>query len=84
MNRGRGRQKIFHGDEYYESFLNTLSEARERFCLEVHAHCLIGNHYNLLVKTPEGNLRRAMRHINGVYTQRYNRDCKLNCVTAHY
>jgi hypothetical protein len=31
------------------------------------------NHYHLLIKTPEGNLGRAMRHINGLYTQRYNR-----------
>ena len=27
----------------------------------------------LLVKTPEGNLQRSMRHVGGVYTQRYNR-----------
>jgi putative transposase len=33
----------------------------------------MGNHYHLLVKTPEANLGRAMRHINGLYTQRYNR-----------
>ena len=31
------------------------------------------NHYHLLVHTPLGNLSRRMRHINGVYTQRYNR-----------
>jgi putative transposase len=31
------------------------------------------NHYHLLLSTPEGNLNRVMRHINGVYTQRYNR-----------
>ena len=31
------------------------------------------NHYHLLIQTPEGNISRAMRHINGVYTQRFNR-----------
>lgn len=30
-------------------------------------------HYHLLVQTPDGNLSRGMRHINGVYTQRFNR-----------
>lgn len=30
------------------------------------------NHYHLLIRTPLGNLSRAMRHLNGVYTQRYN------------
>lgn len=72
MNRGRGRQQIFHGAAYYEDFLQSLSEAHRRFNLEIHAYCLMGNHYHLLVKTPQGNLSRAMRHINGVYTQRYN------------
>ena len=73
MNRGRDRQNIFHGDEYYEAFLLSLSEAHQRFGLQVLCYCLMSNHYHLLVKTPEANLGRAMRHINGVYTQRHNR-----------
>ena len=31
------------------------------------------NHYHLLVQTPDANLSRCMHHINGVYTQRFNR-----------
>ncbi len=73
MNRGRGRQKIFHDDDYVMAFLTALAEAHERFGLQIHAYCLMENHYHLLVKTPEGNLQRAMRHVGGVYTQRYNR-----------
>lgn len=73
MNRGRGRQKIFHGDDYFHAFLATLSEAHERFGLEVHAYCMMSNHYHLLVKTPQANLQRAMRHIGSQYSQRYNR-----------
>lgn len=73
MNRGRGRQKIFHGAKYYESFLATLAESHVRFDAVVHAYCLMGNHYHLLIETPRANLDRIMRHINGVYTQRYNR-----------
>ena len=73
MNRGSGRQAIFHDEAYFQAFLQTLSESHERFGLEIHAYCLMTNHFHLLVKTPEGNLQRAMRHIGGVYTQRYNR-----------
>jgi len=73
INRGRGRRCIFHSNEYYEAFIQCLSEANSRFGIEVHAYCLMGNHYHLLIKTPRGNLGRAMRHIDGVYTQRYNR-----------
>ena len=73
MNRGRRRENIFHDDVYYQMFIQTLEEAALRFNIEVHAYCLMTNHYHLLLKTPEGNLQRAMRHIGGVYTQRYNR-----------
>lgn len=73
MNRGRDRQNIFHNEEYYEAFLLSVSEAHHRFGLQVLCYCLMSNHYHLLVKTPEANLGRAMRHINGLYTQRHNR-----------
>lgn len=33
----------------------------------------MSNHYHLLIHTPDANLSRSMRHLNGVYTQRYNR-----------
>lgn len=73
MNRGRGRQLIFPESDFYQAFLQGIDEAHRRFGLEVHAYCLMGNHYHLLVRTPRGNLSRAMRHVNGLYTQRYNR-----------
>ena len=72
MNRGQGRQNVYHGERYYEYFLDCLEQAHKRFALEVHAYCLMSNHYHLLVRTPRGNLSRCMRHINGVYTQHHN------------
>lgn len=54
-------------------FLEILSSATELFDIEIHAYCLMDNHHHLLIKTPRGNLSKAMRHINGLYTQRYNR-----------
>jgi putative transposase len=39
----------------------------------VHSYCLMTNHYHLLIKTPDANLGRAMKHINGLYTQYFNR-----------
>ena len=73
MNRGGGRRSIFHGQQYYLGFLDCLDQAHTRFGVEIQAYCLMGNHYHLLIKTPRGNLSRAMRHINGVYTQYYNK-----------
>ena len=65
MNRGRARQAIFHNSEYYSAFLKTLEEAYSRFDAEIHAYCLMDNHYHLLIGTPRANLDRIMRHING-------------------
>ncbi len=73
MNRGRGRRWIYHGNAYYEAFLKTLEESHERYEAKFHAYCLMGNHYHLLIETPLANLDQIMRHINGLYTQRYNR-----------
>ena len=78
MNRGAGRQTIFPNSFYYKLFLITIAEAVSQFDIEIHAYCLMGNHYHLLIKTPRANLSRAMRHINGIYTQRYNRSKKTD------
>ena len=78
MNRGRGRQKIYWGFQDYQRFLELLEETCQMWGLKVYAYCLMPNHYHLLVETPEGNLSRCMRHLDGIYTQRYNRAHKTD------
>jgi REP element-mobilizing transposase RayT len=73
MNRGRRRENIFLQSDDFEAFLKIVRESAERWNVNVAAYCLLSNHYHLLLQTPEGNLARCMRHINGVYTQRFNR-----------
>ena len=73
MNRGRRGEKIFEGKEDYRSFVELLEELAEVFNVNVAAYCLMTNHYHFLVQTPDANLSRSMRHLNSVYTQRYNR-----------
>lgn len=73
MNRGRRGELIFTGTKDYEGFVDLLHEALDLWQIKISAYCLMSNHYHLLIQTPLGNLSRCMRHINGVYTQRYNR-----------
>ena len=73
MNRGNNRQPIFLNDHDYEIFLETLKETSRLFDIKVLSFCLMVNHYHLLLCTPRANLSRAMRHLNGIYTQRFNR-----------
>lgn len=78
MNRGAGRKAIYAHDEHRQIFLELLRELQEMFKAETHAYCLMDNHYHLLLSTPLGNLSRSMRHLNGVYTQRYKRTEKID------
>lgn len=73
MNRVAGRGLVFKERWTTELFLHLLQDLYQRFDIECHAYCLMGNHYHLLLRTPEPNLGRAMRHFNGLFTQRFNR-----------
>jgi putative transposase len=73
MNRGLSRQLIYKCDEHRNIFLELLAEIHQRFGVQIHAYCLMGNHYHLLLHTPKSNLSRAMRHLDGVYTQKFNK-----------
>lgn len=71
--RGDGREAIYLTDDDRRMFLAVLGEVSDQCNWTVHAYCLMGNHYHLLVETPDANLSRGMRQLNGIYTQRFNR-----------
>ncbi|HVY53121.1 MAG TPA: transposase, partial [Gammaproteobacteria bacterium] len=62
MNRGAGQRKIYKTSFHRNKFIELLGESNKLFGIEIHAYCLMDNHYHLLVKTPHANLSRAMRH----------------------
>ena len=71
--RGDRREAIFEDDQDRRMFLATLQQVVGRFNWVCHAWCLMDNHYHLLIQTPDGNLSRGMRQLNGVFTQASNR-----------
>jgi putative transposase len=73
MNRGRRGEAIFINNEDRGIFIELLKESVEQWNVKIAAYCLLTTHYHLLVQTPDANVSRCMRHINGVYTQRFNR-----------
>lgn len=73
-SRGDGRDDIYIDDKDRSSFLVVLAQVCDRFNWVCHSYCLMGNHYHLLIETPESNLSQGMRQLNGVYTQRFNRN----------
>ena len=72
-SRGNRRGSIFIDDVDRRAFLEVLSSVVNRFAWVCHAYCLMGNHYHMLVETPDPNLSRGMHWLNGVFTQRFNR-----------
>jgi REP element-mobilizing transposase RayT len=72
-SRGDGREDIYLSDDDRLAWLATLAQVCERFHWVCHAWCQMSNHYHLVVETPEANLSKGMRQLNGVYTQRFNR-----------
>ena len=72
-SRGNGGDATYVDNEDRKQWLAVLDHVCERFSWTTHAYCQMGNHYHLLVETPDGNLGQGMRQMNGVYTQRFNR-----------
>jgi len=71
--RGDGRELIFLDTGDRQDFLERLAQEVEQQRWRCPAYCLMGNHYHLLLETPEPNLARGMRRLNGAYTQSFNR-----------
>jgi putative transposase len=77
MSRGNGQQNIFRGDVDRQDFLKTLAEACEKTGFQVHAYCLMRNHFHLVVETPNANLVAGMKWFLSTYTIRYNHRHRL-------
>ncbi|MBK1621624.1 addiction module toxin RelE [Lamprobacter modestohalophilus] len=72
-SRGDRREAIYHDDEDRQMWLNLLGEVCDRFNWRCHAYCQMTNHYHIVIETPDANLSKGMRHLNGVFTQKINR-----------
>jgi putative transposase len=78
MSRGDRREEIFRDDADRRRFLETLGAVCEKTGWQVHAYCLMSNHFHLVVETPRANLVEGMKWFLGTYTMRFNRRHKLS------
>lgn len=73
MARGNARMPIYLDDRDHRRFLELLGQVVHRYALQCWAYCLMPNHYHLVLQTHDDNLSIAMRQLNGVYAQWWNR-----------
>jgi len=70
MSRGDRREDIFLNDVDRHDFLKTLAEACQKTGWQIHAYCLMRNHYHLVLETPNANLVPGMAWLQSTYTIR--------------
>jgi REP element-mobilizing transposase RayT len=68
----------FLDDVDRKTFLETLGATCQRTGWQVHAYCLMTNHFHLVVETPRANLVEGMKWLLGTYAMRFNRRHKLS------
>jgi REP element-mobilizing transposase RayT len=77
MSRGDHREPIFLEAADRAMFLSTLAEVCAKTDWQVHAYCLMNNHFHLVLESPKANLAEGMKWLLGTYTARFNRKHRL-------
>ena len=77
MSRGDRREDIFLDDVDRHDFIKALAASCQKAGWEVHAYCLMRNHYHLVLETPNANLVAGMAWLQRRYTIRLNHRHKL-------
>lgn len=78
MNRAAAKRLIFTSSTHRIVFFEVLRHVVVATGIQVHAYCLMGNHYHLLVRTPKQNLSIAMQLLSSMFTRRFNRSKKID------
>ncbi len=78
LSRGDRREAIFFDEADRAEFLHALEQVCGKTGWQVHAYCLMTNHFHLVVETPQANLALGMKWFLGTFTQRFNRRHRLS------
>jgi len=74
VNRGNGRQEVFHKDKDYEAFIELMKQAKERYPVKIFSYCLMPNHFHIAVKPDKGDeLSKWMQWLMTSHVRRYHR-----------
>ena len=72
-SRGDRREEIYEDDADRAMFLSIFGDVCCHYNWVCHSYCLMSNHYHLVIETPDANLSKGMRQLNGEYARQFNR-----------
>ena len=73
MNRGNGKQQVFHKDQDYRSFIKLMSKVQTRNRLDIFAYCVMPNHFHLLLLPKKGqDMSRWMHWLMTTHVRCYH------------
>lgn len=74
LNRGNGRNTVFHKDGDYAAFLKLMHQASERTPMRLLSYCLLPNHFHLVLwPKADGDLSQWMQWLSTAHVRRYHR-----------
>jgi len=74
INRGNGRQEVFHKERDYEAFIDIMKEAKKKHQIKLFSYCLMPNHFHMILMPEHGNeLSRSMQWLMTSHVRRYHR-----------
>jgi putative transposase len=74
INRGNGRQEVFHKEGDYEAFMELMKEAKGRYPVKLYGYCLMPNHFHMAVRPQRGEgLSKWMQWLMTSHVRRYHR-----------
>lgn len=74
LNRGNGRQEVFHKDKDYEAFVDLMREAQKLYSVKIFTYCLMPNHFHMvLLPARAEELSKWMQWLMTSHVRRYHR-----------
>lgn len=72
-NRGVAKGNVFNDHQDKAKFIELMASVAREFKFNVHAFCLMDNHYHILVQNTRENLSSGMRQLNALYASYFNK-----------
>jgi len=77
LNRGNGKQDVFHKDQDYKSFVKLMKESKNLYSIKIFAYCLMPNHFHMVMMPVQAKeLSKCMQWLMTSHVRRYHKHYK--------